>query len=121
MKRLCDTENFVTWESKGFLAKKLTTPTDNDNGLFLSINLNENLNFHLISIGSCLKRNKKKATFTTSNIIIFFIVHELDAWSPGLDSDFVLTLFKIDFFGLLIDGVGPKKVPPSLKSVTNIL
>ena len=79
MKRLGDTENFVTWKSKGFLAKKLTTPTNNDNGLFLSINLNEHLNVHLISIGSCLRRNKKNATFTTSNIINLFIVHELDA------------------------------------------
>ena len=56
-------------------AEKPTTPTTTDNNLSPSMKWYENSNFCLISKGSCLKR--KNATFTSLNIINFFISYEL--------------------------------------------
>ena len=44
--------------------------------------------FLLISRGSCLKH--KNANFNRPNIIISFIVYELDTWSRNLKSEFTL-------------------------------
>ena len=43
----------------------------------------------LIFKGNFLKQ-KKNAFFTPPNMIIFFIVYELDTWSRYLSSDFTL-------------------------------
>ena len=66
--------------------EKLTTPITMDNSYSPLIKWCKNSNFCLIFIGSCLKR--KNATFTAPNIIIFFIIHELDTWSKDLNSHF---------------------------------
>ena len=81
LKRLGDTEKVVSWKSKGLSTEKLTTPITTDNSLSPSI-------FCLSFKGSCLKQ--KNATFTPPNIIIFFIVYKLNAWSRDLNSDFNL-------------------------------
>ena len=81
MKKLGDTEKVVSWKSEG-----LSTATDN---IFSPlIKWYKNLNFCLIFKGSCLKQ--QKATYTHPNIIIYFIVYELDKWSQDLNSDFTL-------------------------------
>ena len=82
MKRLGDTAKLASTE-------KLTTPTTTDNSLSPSIKWYENSNFCLIIIGNCLKQ-KKPATFTPPNIIISFILYELDTRSRDLNSDFTL-------------------------------
>ena len=70
-------------------SEKLTTATTaTDNSLSPSIKWYENSNFYLIFKGSCLKQ--KTTTFTPPNIIIFFVVYELDTWSRDLNSDFTL-------------------------------
>ena len=72
-------------------AKKITTPATIDNSLSPSIKWYKNLSFSLIFKGSCLKPKKKKnTTYTPPNIISFFIVYELDAWSRDINSDFTL-------------------------------
>ena len=88
MKRLGDTEQFVSWKSDGLSNEKLTTPTINDNSLSTSIKWYKNSNFCLIFKLSCLKH--KSAACTPPDIIIFFIVYELDTWSTDLNSDFIL-------------------------------
>ena len=71
LKRLGDTEKFVSWKSKA-------TPATSDNSLSPSIEWYENYftNFYLIFKGNCLKE-KNPATFTPPNIIFFFIDYEL--------------------------------------------
>ena len=69
-------------------AEKLTAPTTTDNSLSSSLKWYVNPNFCLIFKGSCLKQ--KIPTFTSLNIIASFIVHELDTWPRGLNSDFTL-------------------------------
>ena len=88
LKRLVDTENFLSWKSKGLSAEKLTTPTTTDNSLSPSIKWNKNLNSFLVFKGRCLKLNN--STFTPSNITTFFIVFGLDTWSRDVNSDFTL-------------------------------
>ena len=75
LKRLGDTENFVSWKSKGLSTEKLTTLTTTDNSLSLSINWYGDSNFCLSFKGSCLKQ--KNTTFTPLKRIIFLIVHKL--------------------------------------------
>ena len=53
LKRLVDTEKFVSWNSKGMLTERLTTPTSTDNSLSPSIKL-FCLIFILFNIISCL-------------------------------------------------------------------
>ena len=69
---LRNTRKYVSWKSKGFLAKKLTTPTTANNSLSPLIKWYTNSNFCLVFRGSCLKQ--KNATYTPPNI------YELDAW-----------------------------------------
>ena len=95
LKRLNDTKNVVSWKSKGLSTGKLTNSTTNDNDLYPSIEQYENSNFYLIFKGSCLKK-KKNASFTTPNIIIFFMVYKLDTQSRDLNSVFTL---KYSLFG----------------------
>ena len=69
-------------------AKKLTTHSTTDNSLCPFIKWYGNSNSWLVFKGSCLKQ--KNATYTPPNRINFFIVYELDTWSPDLNSDFTL-------------------------------
>ena len=69
-------------------AKKRTTRTNTDIIPSQSIKWYENSNLCLTFKGSCLKR--KKVTFTPPNIIKFFTVYELHAWSRDLNFDFTL-------------------------------
>ena len=69
-------------------AKKLTTSTTTSNSLSPLFKLFQNSNFCLIFKESCLKQ--KNATFTPPNIIIFFLVYELDTWPRDLNPDFTL-------------------------------
>ena len=56
LRRLGDTEKVVPWKSKGFSAKKLTTPTTTDNSISPSVNWYGDSNFCLSFKGGCLKR-----------------------------------------------------------------
>ena len=69
-------------------AKKRTTHSTTDNSLCPSIKWYGNSNSCLVFKGSCLKQ--KNATYTPPKRINFFIVYELDTWSPDLNSDFTL-------------------------------
>ena len=68
--------------------EKLTTNFTADNSLSPSIKWYKNSIFCLIFKGSCLKY--KNATFNSPNIIIVFIIYELDTWSRDLHFDFTL-------------------------------
>ena len=72
LKTVGDTEKVASWKSKGFLIKKLFTPTTTDISLSSSIKWCENSNFYVIFRGSCLKQNK--ATFTPPTRIIFLLL-----------------------------------------------
>ena len=89
MKRLGNTEKAVSWKSKRFSDEKITSTSTNDKTLFPSIEWYENSNFYIFK-ESCLKRKKKPANFPPPNLINYFNVYELDAWSRDLDSDFTL-------------------------------
>ena len=88
LKRLGDTEKVISWKCKGLSTEKLATPTTTDNTHSPSIKWYKNSNFCLIFKGSCLK--PKNATFTSSDIINYFVVYELDTWSRDLNSYFTL-------------------------------
>ena len=60
LKRLDDTEKVVPWKCKGFLAKKLTTPTTPDNSFSPTMNWYANSNFCLVFKGSLLKTKINK-------------------------------------------------------------
>ena len=79
LKRLGDTEIFLSWKSRDLPAEKLTTTTTTDNSLSPSIRWYKNSNVYLIFKGSRLKQ--KSTTFTPPNIINFFVAYELDTWS----------------------------------------
>ena len=72
LKRLGDTKKFVLWKSNALSAKKLTTPTTNDNSLSPSVKLYRNSIFCLVFKGSCLKQ-KKNTTYNTPNRMIFLL------------------------------------------------
>ena len=88
MKRLDDTTKVVSWKSKGLSTEKLTTSTTADNIFSPSIRCYEDSNFYLVFKARDLKQ--RITTFTPSNIIIYFIISELDTWSRKLNSDFNL-------------------------------
>ena len=93
LKRLSDNKKVVSWKSKGFSSKKLTTPTTADNSLSPEIKqYKSSIIFFLVFKGNCLKLN---ATFTLINVNLFvvvavIVVDELDRCSQELFSDFTL-------------------------------
>ena len=64
-----DIEKIVSWRSKDFSAKKMTTLTTTDNGLSPSIKWYGNSNFYLVFRGSCLEQ--KSPIYTPPNRIHF--------------------------------------------------
>ena len=88
LKRLDDTTKDVSWKSKGLSTEKITTSTTADNIFSPSIRCYEDSNFYLIFKARDLKQII--TTFTPLNIIIYFIISELDTWSRKLNSDFNL-------------------------------
>ena len=71
LKRVGDTEKVVSWKSKGFSTKKLTTPTTTGYTLSPPINWYKNSKFCLIFKGSCLKQ--KGGSYTPCNRIFFLL------------------------------------------------
>ena len=79
MKRLRDTENIVSWKSKGLSAEKLTTSATTDNNLCPLIKWYGN--FCIAFKGNKNSLKQENRTYTPPNRINFFIVYGLDAWS----------------------------------------
>ena len=92
-KTLSNSKKVISWKSKVFLTKKLTTLFTADNILSPTIEWHENSKFCLVFKGSYLKQ--KNATYTSSNRIIFFYC----LWIR-----YMVTRFKFWFYfkGLLI-------------------
>ena len=88
MKRLDDTTKVVSWKSRGLSTENITTSTTADSIFSPSIRCYEDSNFYLIFKARDLKQ--RITTFTPSDIIIYFIISELDTWSRKLNSDFNL-------------------------------
>ena len=112
---LGDTENFVSWKSKGLSAERLTTPTTIDHSLSPSIKWYRDSNFCLVFKGRCLRQ--KNTTFTLPNERIYFIVYELvTSHSAKLRSEDVLRTSQKDILWMshMVLCVTPKDVPYQL-------
>ena len=90
LKILDDTKKVVSWKSKGLPTEKLTTSTTADNIFSPWIRCYEDSNFYLIFKARGFKQ--RSTTFTPSNVIIYFIIYELDTWSRELNSDLNLKI-----------------------------
>ena len=74
-RRILITVKVISWESKD-LSESIVTPNNN---LSATIKWYRNLNFSLVSKGSCLKQDR--AAFSCRNIINVYVFCELDTWS----------------------------------------
>ena len=74
-RRIIITVKVISWESKD-LSESIVTPNNN---LSATIKWYRNLNFSLVSKGSCLKQDR--AAFSCRNIINVYVFCELDTWS----------------------------------------
>ena len=75
------------WESKGLSHRKSKPPYTASKSLSSKFTWNES-RIRLKFEKSCLKQENK--AFTPNNVVNLFIVHDLDAWSQKLNTDFTL-------------------------------
>ena len=75
------------WESKGLSHRKSKPPYTASKSLSPKFTWNES-RIRLKFEKSCLKQENK--AFTPNNVVNLFIVHDLDAWSKKLNTDFTL-------------------------------
>ena len=85
------------WESKGLSNKKFQPPYTANKFFSPELVWMNNYRIRLRFEGSCLKQ-KNEAACTPKNVVIFFVIYELDSWPWDFETDFTLG-------GCLFEGV----------------
>ena len=82
------TDTIVKWESKGLSNENIKHYITSNHNLSAKLQWMNNLRTRTEFKGSCLKQNR--GTFTPRNVVILFIVYELNTWSRDLNAGFTL-------------------------------